>query len=119
MPEETLRDFRRLVLDEANTAAKRMVAAALRGSHQIYLNKVTEQRTENNEYGNRRTRQRVVRHREEEEERETQPPGETETQEMEEDDPWLPEERPAEDEMGSKPESEEHMPEGDGGRVCK
>ena len=49
VPEETLRDLQRLALDRANTAAKRMVAAPLRGSHEIYLNEVRGQRTDNNE----------------------------------------------------------------------
>lgn len=51
------------------------------------------------------------RQREEEEERETQPPGEKKTPETEEDDPWLPEGRLTEDEIGSEPEDDRDMPE--------
>ena len=94
IPEATMRDLRHLVLARANGTAKKMVTAAIKGSRDIYLNKTTTRRQ-----------------REEEEEREAQPPGETETPETEEDDPWLPEGTLTEEEIGSKPEDDEDMPE--------
>ena len=94
IPEETMRDLRRLVLANAPRAAKKMVFAAIKGSRDVYLNKT-----------------RTRRQGEEEEEREAQPPGETETSETEEDDPWLPEGTLTEEEIGSKPEDDEDMPE--------
>ena len=43
IPEETMRDLRRLVLVNATRAAKRMVITAIRGSRDVYLNRTSRQ----------------------------------------------------------------------------
>ena len=87
VPEETLRDLRRLVLAQANTTAKRLVAAALKGSRDIYLGRTGGR----NRGGIIQRREQRGAERGEQEEGRTQHPDQEETSQTEGEDPWLPE----------------------------
>ena len=102
VPEETLRDLRRLVLAQANTTAKRLVAAALKGSRDIYLGRTGGR----NRGGIIQRREQRGAERGEQEEGRTQHPDQEETSQTEGEDPWLPEGE-TEDSIDEIPEERE------------
>ena len=99
VPEETLRDLRRLVLAQAITTAKRLVAAALKGSRDVYLGRAGG-RTRG---GTLRRQEQEGAERREQEEGRDQHPDQEETSQTEGEDPWLPE--------GENDDSIEEVPE--------
>ena len=109
VPEETINDLRRLVLAQANTTVKRMVIAALKGSHDIFLNRSRNRPAEgNNQRGAEEdAREREQNRRRREEQRDHQS-DQTETSHTDNEDPWLPEGEQTDEEEVEETESEDH-----------
>ena len=92
LPEETLRDLRRLVLDRTNTTGKRLVAAALKGSYDIYSNRTRSRTTGGNIQGRAGEEESDGEQRQGEREDQRDRHGEQiATSQTDNEDPWLPE----------------------------